>query len=335
MPRNGRMLCALVVGHKQSSAGAVNHDSGTTEFAFNDDLARIIEGKARDVAIQRVYRRTYRSLPDDLNELAPDFIISLHCNAHNRRIAGSEVLYYHRSEQGRQMAEILSVRLADALNNRNRGIKPRSAEERGGYLLRYSDAPCVIAEPFFIDNNDEYANARRRRRYLVDAYLDAIDEIGRRLAPPATVIPLVRQAAELARSVSEADPAASDQDAAPTGVTASEAWNTSIAHQVSVDYWARTYPEGYVGVLANPQVKELSFFNSDVSPAVRRNEMRIVVGGFLAFHAALGNGPQPDGISEDEAFNLLVTQFTLGECRLSLSGDAADAHYAFPDETSP
>lgn len=327
MPRNGRTLCALVVGHKQSSSGAVNADSGTTEFEFNDDLARIIEAKQTDVAIQRVYRRTYRSLPDDINELAPDFVISLHCNAYNRRTSGSEVLYYHRSDKGQRMAKILNDKLAGALKNRNRGIKPRSAEERGGFLLRYTHAPCVIAEPFFIDNNEEYANAKRRKRYLIKAYLEAIEDIAQGLETRPVAAPLLLQAAELTKNA--------DAAARPAQVAVSAAWSSAIAHQVSIDYWARTYAESYVGVLANPQVKDMSFFNEEVSAAVRRNEMRIVVGGFLAFHAALGNAPQPGGISEDEAFNLLVTQFTQGECRLSLSGDAANACYLFPDETAP
>lgn len=326
MPENKRMVCALVVGHKHSSPGAVNEDSGITEFEFNDELARDIEAKQSDVIIQRVYRRTYRSLPQDINEMAPDFVVSLHCNAFNKRSSGSEVLYYHRSETGKQMAEILSVKLADALKNRDRGIKPRSAEERGGYLLRYTQAPCVIGEPFFIDNDEELANAKSRRRYLVKAYLEAIEAIGQLVRPAPTIAPLL-QAAALAPGENSPGGVAEAE-----GVAWPDGWASSIAHQVSIDHWANTYPEGYSGVLANPQVKDMSFFNAEVSPEIRRNEMRIVIGGFLAFHAALGNSAQPGGISEDETFNLLVAQFTQGECRLAISGQAADACYLFPDE---
>ncbi|MBN7795300.1 N-acetylmuramoyl-L-alanine amidase [Parahaliea mediterranea] len=304
----------------------MNEDSKVTEFDFNDALARDIEAKQGEVAIQRVYRRTYRSLPQDINELGPDFVVSLHCNAYNKRTSGSEVLYYHRSETGGQIAGMLNAKLVDALKNRNRGIRPRSAEERGGYLLRYTNAPCVIAEPFFIDNNEELANAKRRRRYLIKAYLEAIEEIGRLVRPGPTIAPLLQAAAlaPVANSVGGGAVAA--------GAGGSNGWSTAVAHQVSIDYWANTYPEGYSGVLANPRVKDMSFFNADVSPVVRRNEMRIVAGGFLAFHAALGNSAQPGGIGEDEAFNLLVSQFTQGECRLSLSALAADDCYLFPDE---
>ncbi len=326
MPVNGRMVCALVIGHKHLSPGAVNEDSGTTEFEFNDELARDIESRQGDVIIQRVYRRTYQSLPGDINELSPDFVVCLHCNAFNKRTAGSEVLYYHRSVKGQQMADILGKALAEGLKNRNRGIKPRSAEERGGYLLRYTNAPCVIAEPFFIDNNDELANAKTRRRYLVKAYLEAIEEIGEMFRSQLILAP------DLLSGISSSVETVANASGSRSGIAPSTGWNSTLAHQVSIDHWARTYPEGLVGVLANPQVKDMSFFNAEVSPEVRRNEMRTVVGAFLFFHFRLGNPPQPGGISEDDTFNLLVAQFAQGQCKLSFSGDVVDACYQYPDE---
>ena len=96
-PAEPLKLCALVIGHKKSSPGAVNHRTGLNEFNFNDDLAIMIEKKALQTSIQRVYRRTYNELPEDINSLNPDFVLSLHCNAYNGRASGAEVLYYHRS----------------------------------------------------------------------------------------------------------------------------------------------------------------------------------------------------------------------------------------------
>ena len=95
-------LCALVIGHKKQSPGAVNVKAGITEFDFNEDLAMRIEKKLKSTQIQRVYRRTYKQLPDDINALNPDFIISLHCNAYNTEVSGTEVLYYHKSEKGKR-----------------------------------------------------------------------------------------------------------------------------------------------------------------------------------------------------------------------------------------
>ena len=108
-------LCALVIGHKKSSRGAVNKNQNLTEFEFNEDLAIRIERKVINTCIQRVYRRTYNQLPVDINELNPNFIVSLHCNAFNTKATGTEVLYYHRSEKGLLIAEILLKHLVDYL----------------------------------------------------------------------------------------------------------------------------------------------------------------------------------------------------------------------------
>jgi N-acetylmuramoyl-L-alanine amidase len=170
-------LCALVIGHKRQSPGATNEASNLSEFYFNEDLARLIERRPLRSNIQRVYRRTYRSLPNDINELAPIFIVSLHCNAFNKEASGTEVLYYHRSVKGERMADILLRHLVDYLQLPSRGTKPKTAEDRGGYLLRYTHAPCVIAEPFFIDNDEDLAKAQENIEGLAKAYADAIDEI--------------------------------------------------------------------------------------------------------------------------------------------------------------
>jgi len=169
--------CALVIGHKKASPGAVNPTSGLTEFSFNDKLAIDIEEEVGGTFVQRIYRRTYNTLPGDINEFNPDFIISLHCNAFNRSASGTEVLFYHRSTKGKLMAEILNEHLVEALGLKNRGTKPKTAEDRGGNLLKNTDAPCVIAEPFFIDNNDDLKTATDKRDALVKAYATGIEAI--------------------------------------------------------------------------------------------------------------------------------------------------------------
>ena len=170
-------LCALVIGHKKSSPGASNNKSGLNEFDFNEKLAILIEKKAQKTQIQRIYRRTYQELPNDINVLDPHFVVSLHCNAFNGRTSGTEVLYYHRSKLGESIAKVLQRHLVTFLGLRDRGIKEKTAEDRGGYLLRYTKAPCVIAEPFFIDNNQDLAKAQENLEGLAGAYASAIDDI--------------------------------------------------------------------------------------------------------------------------------------------------------------
>jgi N-acetylmuramoyl-L-alanine amidase len=169
--------CALVIGHKKSSPGASNKSSGLTEFAFNEAIAIEIESEIDGVDVQKISRRTYTSLPADINELNPDFIMSLHCNAFNENATGTEVLYYHRSIKGKLAAEILKDHLINALGLSDRGIKPKTSEDRGGYLLRYTNAPCVIAEPFFIDNDSDLQIVTDRRKELIKAYATSIKAI--------------------------------------------------------------------------------------------------------------------------------------------------------------
>lgn len=174
-------LCALIIGHKKGSPGASNASSGITEFDYNEQLAIDIENASTQVAVQRVYRRTYKTLPEDVNQLNPDFIISLHCNAFNQAASGTEVLYYYRSKKGKQVAHILQTNLVNALALKDRGIKDKRVENRGGFLLKYTNAPCVISEPFFIDNDHDLEIAKSNHEKLVKAHVDAINEIASQL----------------------------------------------------------------------------------------------------------------------------------------------------------
>jgi len=175
------ILCAIDIGHKRQSPGAANKTTGENEFGFNEVLAMKIEGLARKAIIQRVYRRTYETLPSDINELNPGFTISLHCNAYNGSASGTEVLYYHRSAEGKLLSTIVLKHITSALGLPNRGVKPRFADERGGYQLKYTVAPCVIAEPFFIDNDADLAIAKAKFGALAGAFATAIDEYAQTL----------------------------------------------------------------------------------------------------------------------------------------------------------
>ncbi len=56
----------------KNSPGAINSYQDLSEFDYNEQL----EVKAAEkVKIQRIYRRTYSTLPDEINTLKPNFII--------------------------------------------------------------------------------------------------------------------------------------------------------------------------------------------------------------------------------------------------------------------
>lgn len=168
------MKCALVVGHQKQSQGATNKFTGMSEFIFNEQLAKDIKAQVNTVDIDIIYRKTYQQLPSEINDKKPDFIICLHCNAYNTKATGTETLYHYGSARGKIAAQILQQHLLRALQLKDRGIKPKSVEDRGGYVLKYTNAPCIIAEPFFIDNDHDLKRAINNRIQLTTAYANAI-----------------------------------------------------------------------------------------------------------------------------------------------------------------
>ena len=171
--------CALVIGHTKESPGAMNRNEGLTEFWFNYRLGLRIVKMIEGVDIYTIYRSTYKQLPFDVNKVNPDFVVSLHCNAFNEKASGTEVLYYHKSKNGKKMADILVDNLVGHLGLPSRGSKPKTSEDRGGYLLRYTNAPCVIVEPFFIDNGSDLNTALDDSEGLASAYVKAIQDISK------------------------------------------------------------------------------------------------------------------------------------------------------------
>jgi len=179
------MKIAIVIGHKKSSPGAVNENYDVSEHQFNTNLAYSIGREllkdpgtlAENIVI--VHRKTnYKNLPGEINDLEPDLIVSLHCNAFNKSANGCEMLYYHKSTKGKEVARIFQNHIVQRLDNKDRGIKPKTAEDLGGYLLRYTKACCIIAEPFFIDNDDELLRADEcfKNGDLTKWYCEAINK---------------------------------------------------------------------------------------------------------------------------------------------------------------
>jgi len=174
------MDLALVIGHKEHHPGACNKTYDLCEFCFNEELAKNISEKL-SFSNKIVYREdggSYSKLPFYINSnINPKFVVSLHCNAFNTKASGTEVLYYHRSVKGKAMAEVFQKNLLDALELPDRGIKGRGTEDRGGFILRYTNAPCIISEPFFIDNNGDLERVKDRYDEFVAAYVESINDV--------------------------------------------------------------------------------------------------------------------------------------------------------------
>lgn len=172
------MRVALVVGHSKDSQGACNCTYDICEWEFNDKLVRRIHGLVGDRCEPKiVYRDTYKALPDKVNALNPDFVICFHANAFDTKVSGTETLYYHKSKRGKLIAEIFQNKLVNTLKLNDRGVKARTVKQRGGYMLENVNAPCIILEPFFIDNDIECKKITRDWKKLAGACRDGIYEV--------------------------------------------------------------------------------------------------------------------------------------------------------------
>jgi len=171
------MNIAIVIGHSRTKQGAVNKRSGLTEFAYNEPLALEIGEALAKIGhtVNIIYRHAYNQLPHDINTTNPDIVVSLHCNAYNEKATGSEVLYWNTSLRGKQAAQIFLDAICESLKLSCRGIKPKNLKSRGGFVLRNTDAPCIILEPFFIDNDLDLQRAIKNHYQFAQALIVAFE----------------------------------------------------------------------------------------------------------------------------------------------------------------
>lgn len=172
--------CALVVGHSARDGGAVSIDGWESEYEFNMPLAQMIAAKvpASRCRVRVVLRETnLASLVAELNKMAPDFVVELHCNAADNHASGTEMLYGDLRPKAEIMARIIQRHVVAELKLPDRGVKARAPADRGGYLLHKVTAPAVIAESFFIDNPKDLQRARDVGKGLAQAYAQAITSI--------------------------------------------------------------------------------------------------------------------------------------------------------------
>jgi N-acetylmuramoyl-L-alanine amidase len=185
-------LCVIDIGHHPDAPGATGRLNGkkVSEFTFNKELAAMIQAKVKNARIITINREPgndegRRALPAKTNALNPNFVISLHANAADTKAGGSEVLYFHTSTEGKKFAGILQKHFLARLGLRDRKIKPKTSSDRGGDQLAMTKVVIVLGEPFFIDNEAEFAAVAAKKDELAAAYADAIDEYATTISNPA------------------------------------------------------------------------------------------------------------------------------------------------------
>lgn len=164
----------IIIGHGGKDVGAINPITKETELNYNIDLAERLrkELKKTENYVVDTYNRGNANVENVhyLNKVGYDVIISLHCNAYNGYAHGTEVLYWNTSKKGQVLAQCIQDEVLETLGLTDRGLKPIKNGDRGAYLLRKTNAPCVIIEPFFIDNDNDFNIGKEKK----DEYSKAI-----------------------------------------------------------------------------------------------------------------------------------------------------------------
>ena len=169
------MKAAIIVGHSVTKQGAVNSTHGVSEFEYNKQVAQRVCFDNPNAII--VYRRNgYKQLPSDVNDLNVDLVISLHCNAFNKKASGFEILS-SGSSNSIKAAKLFELNIYYDLFEEIplRGIKIKKLTDRGGLILHKTKAPCILLEPFFIDNDFDFEIGMREMENYALRIKGAID----------------------------------------------------------------------------------------------------------------------------------------------------------------
>ena len=174
----GKKIC-IIIGHGGNDCGAVSQDRKVTELGYNTDIAERLAKVLNESGYENfIHNRGYARIEDIpyINSQKPDLVISLHCNsADNPNATGTEAIYYPDSTKGKKFAELLSRNVSQALGLRNRGAK-EPFHGRGSGLLRSTNAPCVISEPLFINNNSDLEKGLNGKDDYVNAIVKSVNE---------------------------------------------------------------------------------------------------------------------------------------------------------------
>jgi len=158
----------LAVGHSRAGdKGALSWDDLITEWDYNQSLAQFIKrylDESIDVTIINQYQGSsyaaaITNLKREVDPLNPELVVELHFNSFsNPQANGYEALYWHNSKQGKSAAFSFMSAMEDSFPRRNnRGAKAiLTSSQRGARFLRSLKAPCVILEPFFGSNEQEW-----------------------------------------------------------------------------------------------------------------------------------------------------------------------------------
>lgn len=172
---------AICVGHSRLRSGwpegGARSVTGESEWEWNVHLAHEVAEILHDhhqipaLVVDRYEGGSYGAAMSWLGKMLREegdiaLAVELHFNAANGLARGHEWLHWHRSTAGKRLATNLHLAFSQSFPQAvipARGVKPRSAVDRGALFLQRTHCPAVICEPFFGDNRADWEFANKKR----------------------------------------------------------------------------------------------------------------------------------------------------------------------------
>ena len=176
-----RPRLGIVVGHEAKAPGATMAITKESEYSYNSKIAELIIAHSGAFPVDvRIFKRDGIGIAGaykKANEALCDYVVELHFNAVNTKVAGTETLS-STDRQDIDFARVVQAELCKVFGRQgmSRGVKPLPRSARGGFsLYAYPQGRNCLVEPFFGDNPMEAEMAYSLMDDYAKGLLRAVD----------------------------------------------------------------------------------------------------------------------------------------------------------------
>jgi N-acetylmuramoyl-L-alanine amidase len=164
---------AIVVGHDRIEQGAFSNLLKQSEFAYNSEIAKLLPFDIYFRPTGGNYYQKMVELSKQINGKGYSLVAELHYNSFNGVANGCEALYFDNSAIGKRYSEIYCKAITKAYGTVNRGSKEiKEKNDRGYWFHKLIDAPTLILEPFFGDNQEaiKFKDVNKHAKVLIEVF---------------------------------------------------------------------------------------------------------------------------------------------------------------------
>lgn len=142
------MKVAVNAGHFPGlDPGALGLESSEAEIVR--DIAKVVCTDLDSIGYEVTFIQlnNLQDICDASDDFEADVFLSIHCNAFDKTVEGTETFHSGLSWEGYELAKCIQHQLLTTMHSQNRGLK-----QKGYWVLVHTDAPAALAEIDFIDN---------------------------------------------------------------------------------------------------------------------------------------------------------------------------------------